>query len=268
LALRDEKGGYVPIGTGFLLAHPFGGRSFNCLVTAKHVIMKDDGQLRNDVFIVANKKTMGIDALQLSVLSHSGIVWKAHAEKDVGIIPIPVIPKIHDLKRLSSDLVEDFSNVREGDEIFFLGFPLSLGATPSRVTPIVRGGMVAMKNEDETFLIDANVFPGNSGSPVFFKPCPFTSGPTGLKLGQIRPPKLIGIVTSYLPYEEVAVSPQTGRARASFQENSGLASVLSMRFIREVLTSSDFQTMLQEILDKEKTTQSPIDQTSPSAPKS
>jgi hypothetical protein len=110
--------------------------------------------------------------------------------------------------------------------------------------------MVALRNEDETFLIDANVFPGNSGSPVFFKLCAFETRGREIKLGPIRPPKLLGLITSYIPYEEVAVSPQTGLPRVIFQENSGLANVLPMRFVREVLSSPDFTQMLQQLIDR------------------
>jgi len=148
------------------------------------------------------------------------------------------------------NIFEVFSNIKEGDDIVFLGFPLQIGVTSNRITPIARSGMVALRNEDETFLIDANVFPGNSGSPVFFKPCAFETRDREIKLGPVRPPRLLGLITSYIPYEEVAVSPQTGLPRVIFQENSGLANVLPMRFVLEVLNSSDFMQMLQRLLDR------------------
>ena len=205
------------------------------MITAKHVVLKEDGQLRTDLFILANKKNQGIDWLELNALSKQGITWKTHPNKDIAAMIIPIIAETHDIRKFMPELFEDFSNIREGDDIFFLGFPLSIGVSAKRITPIVRSGMVALRNEDETFLIDANVFPGNSGSPVFFKPCPFKIDSGGILLDQIRPPKLLG-----LDYELYSIrggggkSPQTGLPRVSFQENSGLTSVLSMRFIKEL----------------------------------
>jgi hypothetical protein len=250
LTVKDASGAFLPIGTGFLVDHLCNGQHFHCLVTAKHVIMKGDGQPRTDLFLLTNKKGQGVDWLELSSLSSSGVMWKTHPEKDVAAIAVPIIYQTHDVMKFMPEIFEDFSNIKEGDDIFFLGFPLQIGVTANRITPIVRSGMVALRNEDGTFLIDANVFPGNSGSPVFFKPCAFETRGREMKLGQIRQPKLLGLITSYIPYEEVAVSPQTGLPRVSFQENSGLANVLPMRFVLEVLNSSDFMQMLQRVLDR------------------
>lgn len=48
-------------------------------------------------------------------------------------------------------------------------------------------------------------------------------------------PFLIGIVKSYVPYEEVAVSRQAGQPRVAFQENSGLALVHPVDCINETI---------------------------------
>jgi len=46
---------------------------------------------------------------------------------------------------------------------------------------------------------------------------------------------LIGIITSYVPYKDIAISQQTGRIRITFEENSGLAAVLPADYIIEVV---------------------------------
>jgi hypothetical protein len=48
---------------------------------------------------------------------------------------------------------------------------------------------------------------------------------------------LLGLVSSYLTYEDIAVSLQTNKPRISFQENSGLASVLPVDFIDEAISA-------------------------------
>ena len=127
------------------------------------------------------------------------------------------------------------SEVSEGDGVFVLGFPLG-EAGEERNYAVVRQGIVArvqdwLKGTGQTFLIDASIFPGNSGGPVLLKP----------ELTSIQGTKsndkcvLIGMVSSYLPYREIAISQQTGRPRMIFEENSGLGVVVPPNVIQETI---------------------------------
>lgn len=208
-----------------------------------------DGQPRTGLFMLNNHREGNIVVVKsFDEFTKEGVEWVPHTEKDIAATICPMNPETDDFRRFTDSLFEEFVNVREGDDIFFLGFPLGI-VIPSRVTPIVRSGMVALKRDDDTFLIEANAYPGNSGSPVFFKPCPFEMGPSGMSLGRIRPPKLIGMMTESISYRDVAISPQTGNVRIVFEENSGLSNVLSARFIRETLNSTNFQNMLQHFIE-------------------
>ena len=120
------------------------------------------------------------------------------------------------------------AEIGEGDEVFVCGFPLGLTGE-ERKYAIVRGGLIArldwdLINDTDSFLLDCFVFPGNSGGPVFLKPQPSISE-DGKSL-QVYPPEFIGIVEGYLPYEDTAYSGQTGRPRVTFEDNSGLATVV------------------------------------------
>lgn len=241
--MRIDDDGYAPIGTSFLINFD----RVNCLITAKHVVFQDD-QTKTGLFILNNLVSGGISARSFDQ-APEWMEWIPHPEKDIAATVFPIV-ETDDARKFGEQLFEEFSNIREGDDIFFLGFPLRI-IVPSRITPIVRGGMVALRRDDDTFLIEANAFPGNSGSPVFFRPCPFQIGPKGFSLGRIRPPKLIGLITQSISYSDVAISRQTGRPRITFEENSGLATVLSIRFIRETLNSEDFQNMLQSVRERE-----------------
>jgi len=244
IAVQEVSGAFTPIGTSFLLA--FGG--FNCVITAKHVVLKD-GQPRTGLFMLNNLRNGSVIAKGFEQFAREGVNWVSHPEQDIAATVCPMNPEADDFKRFSENMLEDFANIREGDDVFFLGFPLGI-TLPRRVTPIVRSGMVALKGDDDTYLIEANAYPGNSGSPIFFKPCPFELGSSGLTLGRIRPPKLTGIMVSFIPYRDVAVSKQTGEERIIFEENSGLANVLSVRFIRETLSSQAFQDMLRSLRER------------------
>jgi hypothetical protein len=123
----------------------------------------------------------------------------------------------------------------EGDSIFVAGFPMGLVARP-RARPLLRSGCIARVQDlyedgGREFLVDAEIFPGNSGGPVFLAPqqLSVTGAPPVQEGG------LIGIVYSYVPYQEIAVSQQTGQPRVIFQENSGLSAVLTVDCIDETI---------------------------------
>lgn len=129
------------------------------------------------------------------------------------------------------------AGLSEGDPVFVLGFPLGLvGGKRNHV--IVRQGCIARVRDllarlEKKFLLDCPVFPGNSGGPVVLKPQMLAV--TGTKA--IRKARLIGIVRGYLPYEEIAVSEQTGLPRVTFQENSGLTEALPVDVVDAVVNS-------------------------------
>jgi hypothetical protein len=118
------------------------------------------------------------------------------------------------------------TGVTAGDGAFVLGFPMNLaGLTRNYV--IVRQGCIArigdmLDGVSPTYLLDAFIFPGNSGSPVILRP----------ELAALQGTKaqaqayLIGIVKGFQPYTDMAISLQTKRPRITFEENSGLAEVL------------------------------------------
>jgi hypothetical protein len=127
----------------------------------------------------------------------------------------------------------DFSS-QQRNGVFVLGYPMGL-VNQKRQYAISRLGSIArirdfFSNQSPTILLDAPVFPGNSGGPVVLKPelASFDGKP-------YRKPLLIGIVSSYVPYEDVAVSLQTGLPRISFQENSGLTLMVPIDEAHEVI---------------------------------
>jgi hypothetical protein len=124
-----------------------------------------------------------------------------------------------------------------GDGVFVLGFPMNLAGV-ERNYVIVRQGCIAriidmLDGTAPTYLLDAFIFPGNSGSPVVLRP--ELSSITGTSPQAHA--GLIGIVNSYRPYIEQATSLQTGHTRVQFEENSGLAEVLPSDYIDQTITS-------------------------------
>jgi hypothetical protein len=46
---------------------------------------------------------------------------------------------------------------------------------------------------------------------------------------------LVGVVSGYVPYQDIAVSQQTGRPRIIFEENSGLATIVPAERVIELV---------------------------------
>ncbi len=246
--VKDSKDEYIPIGTGFLIDY----KTKNFLVTCKHVVNNKE----EDLFACFNLKNGQIARRSiLEIKKQHKVEWIFHRTEDVAMIVFAIDPINDELRKLPKELFENFNELEVGDDIFFLGYPMGLRALKS-ASPIVRAGIISLKESDDTLLIDGTVFPGNSGSPVFLKPSFFNIKQRSL--GTIREAKLIGMINSYLPYSDIAISQQTQKPRIIFEENSGLAKVISMNLIEEIFGYSEFKKMygFEEEKDKELPTTS------------
>jgi S1-C subfamily serine protease len=116
--------------------------------------------------------------------------------------------------------------ISEGDGVFALGFPMGL-VGGDRNFVIVRMGAIArisdaLERASKEILVDIAIFPGNSGGPVITRPEVVSVADTKA----FNRAALLGVVASYVPYQDVAISTQTRRPRVIFEENSGLASIV------------------------------------------
>lgn len=247
--LKNESGEeiIVPIGTGVLILY----KKLYCLVTAGH-IARNNG----DIWFSYNRKDSSVGTFSISdIKKRIKDNWFFHpkSEIDLAITPFPIEETgLADVKTLPENLFEEFKNISDGDDIFFLGFPMGL-VSLKRIKPIVRSGIIARKEENSTFLIDANVFPGNSGSPVFWRPTvvEFKPEKATIHIGSVRPPKFIGIISNYISYRDVAISPYTKKPRIIFEENSGLATVISVDYLLEILQTKDFKSLIEKFIPKD-----------------
>ena len=242
LGTRDSAGDFVPLGTGFLYGHKAkDGLARLFLVTNRHVVQKAE--------ITAVRLNLGGG---FSVLNLADVVvsteWQCHESEDVATIPgnakgplmIERRPQELDifLEEGSAITADECKNISEGNGVFVLGFPMGL-VGDSRNYTTVRGGTIAriqdwQNNEVSTFLIDAAVFPGNSGGPVVIQAEVASVG----KTPRIKRALLIGMISKYITYSDTAISQQTGDARITFVENSGLAVVVPIQVIQEFIEST------------------------------
>jgi S1-C subfamily serine protease len=172
--------------------------------------------------------------------------WSGHPNPEIDVAAISVnIRKLEEEKMQVNFFTSDHDvanrdklvelGITEGDFAYALGFPMELiGGERNYV--LVRSGTIArirdaLSKVSNEFLLDAFIFPGNSGGPVISKPEALAIKGTKSQNAAY----LIGIIKSYVPYQDVAVSLQTNEPRVIFAENSGLAGVLPMDFVQEAV---------------------------------
>lgn len=209
------------------------------LITNKHVI-----QNLANIFIRFNPQDdKPAKDYQISLNSNNKI---GHPNPNVDVAIIPINANLLKEEGMKFSCFNSDSNAftkqnlidigtTEGDSIFVLGFPMGLIGT-ERQHVILRSGCIArirdlFENRNTDYIVDALVFPGNSGGPVILKP--EISNISGTKVNNKA--ALIGIIKSYIPYQDTAISIQTKRPRIIFEDNTGLSLVEPVDYIFETI---------------------------------
>src|SRR5579863_3422083 len=165
------------VGTGFLISDPTpDGKPRTVLVTANHVFRKMPGAIATIGFRVENADgSWRYDPEPLTIREGTKELWIHHPDRDIAIIAIEAPPAFAKAAIPKTWLADDSTftkvNVGPGDQMLALGFPEGLSANAAGF-PILRSGRVASfplspAAAFPTFLLDFNVFPGNSGGPVY-----------------------------------------------------------------------------------------------------
>lgn len=233
------------LGSGFLYgSHVEDTRYRVFLITCRHVL---EGQ--KQVYLRFNPQEKGVPARDYPLNLEKGgqQMWISHPNNEIDVTVANVnlsILRQHSMQVHYFQSDKHVANIdklnelgiSEGDFIYVLGFPMNIiGA--QRNFAIARSGIIArirdvLSGNSKEYLIDSLIFPGNSGGPVITKP----------ELVRLEGTKsnprscLIGMVKSYIPYRDIAISRQTGRPRVIFEDNSGLASVHPVDVIQETIT--------------------------------
>lgn len=237
---------YTPHATGFLV----GFLSEN----------KPEGNIYN-LFLVTNRHVFdGIEKLwfrfdtdsttirfPVSLKNDAGnTLWLQHKNPKVDIAMITISPSVLDGNKVKWKFFveenikysKDFEStgINIGDEIYVIGFPMGISGTIQNYA-IVRSGSISrlddeILKEHNSFLVDAFVFPGNSGGPVVLKPQSLALD--GTKAVNETP--LIGVVSGYRIHQEPLYSHQTNPPMIAgyANQNSGLSFVVPMDFAKEI----------------------------------
>ena len=136
-------------------------------------------------------------------------MWLSHRNKKIDLAMLTVSPQFLTQNGVAWHFVQeelfayhkDFERIgiSPGDEIFITGFPLGLVGETQNFA-LVRSGMLSRTDnevvkEAGAFLVDASIFPGNSGGPIFFKPAAVGLQDTTV----VERAYLLGIVSGNLP---------------------------------------------------------------------
>jgi S1-C subfamily serine protease len=175
-------------------------------------------------------------------------VYSTHSDPDIDLAVVKIDANILDKDGIrfaffkSDQHVADRKSLEdlgftEGDFGYILGFPMGLvGAKRSFV--IVRQGAIArirdyLAGASKEILMDCMIFPGNSGGPAVTKPEAMSIQGTKSQSAAY----LIGVVTQSISYRDVAISQQTKQPRVVFEDNSGLASIVPIQYLVELIQS-------------------------------
>lgn len=232
------------IGTGFFSYRIVdeNGNARPLLVTNKHVLEGRD----SIVLRIRKKERDTFDTINVPLVKDGKVLYFVHPQKEIDIAVLPLNGNFfaeHNLEfcafdidshaMLSGELRE--SGVDEGNLIYMLGFPMGLVNVNSTL-PICRLGCVARMSaaqiaETHNILVDIQNFPGNSGSPIVTRPEIVSIDGTK----SLNKSVLLGIVHSYIPYQEKLVNSQTKQIVEIRSENSGIALVHPVEFIRDIV---------------------------------
>ena len=228
----------VPIGTGFLVLST---RNHLILVTAKHVVLDADGKLFADLAYRVNQIESSSRLLKDADLVQAGAgSWFLSRQDDVAVRFLPV-PRGSSIKAIPLDRFIEESQVEAGTPLAALGFPMGLRSV-DHAKPIARRGMVG-RADSTVVLADLFIFPGNSGGPVLYVPAFKTGGISFGGAEVVRQEMLIGMVSSFIPYSDVAVSRHTKRPRVVFEENSGLANLVPAWVVRNFIATAEVDSL-------------------------
>jgi len=251
IGIRDDKRTTQWVASGFLYGHFLykidekTNRYRVYLVTNRHVL-----EGHRVVYLRFNpREAMPVReyAIDFEAIENPA-AFNTHPDPDIDLAVVRVDPNVLDKDGIQyayfqSDRhiadrqsLEDLA-LSEGDFAYILGFPMGL-VGEHRSFVVVRQGAIArvrdyLAGASKEILMDCMIFPGNSGGPTVTKP-------EAMAIHGTRPQNaayLIGVVAQSITYSDVAISLQTKRPRVVFEDNSGLASIIPIQYVVDLIQS-------------------------------
>ena len=176
-------------GTGFMYSFETNGETYPFIVTNKHVVFDPNSDYVPTAgfltFLLGENDQPRLGESVRVEVNGWGTAWFGHPDPNVDICVYPLLPIIEHVQRehgvpvftmsisSSSDRIAEhqLAEVDAIETVTFVGYPNGIWDS-SNLLPVARQGITAspMAVDFEgapKFLIDASVFGGSSGSPVF-----------------------------------------------------------------------------------------------------
>lgn len=236
--MLEDGGVGSSIGTGFLLHAPFNessNKSRTFLISNKHVFANPLGKLQFN--FNREKKENEADLGNIISFEQKGFshLYTEHPDPSIDLACVNVSSitmKENQVfyRNLNIEMVVDFSKDKllPGAEVWFVGYPENRFDTVNNL-PLLRKGHISSLpkvdfNSKPQIVIDAQVFPGSSGSPVFTE----INGSF----------KLLGIVTeTMIKHGKLQVLPALHNGMG-IQQTLGLGLVLKATLLQELIESA------------------------------
>ena len=171
--------GVVSSGTSFVFSiNQSKDSSIPLLITNYHVV---ENAINGYVEMHVSKN--GIPTKDVARVQFDGSILQTNRLGNLDLVAFPLAGAVNDLQRKGTFLFykgidpnliprgEVLTDLSAIEDITFIGYPSSIYDTNNKI-PVIRRGITATPiwndfQGNKEFLIDAGVFPGSSGSPVF-----------------------------------------------------------------------------------------------------
>lgn len=190
------------VGTASFFSYQDSGDArYHFLVTNRHVV---ENAKRFAFFFIKGQDKHPVLGEQMDILvDQPQYTWHYHSDPEVDIAVMPLAPVLDGLKNKEIEIFlksiphtviptqEQLAEMDALEEILFVGYPIGLYDS-ANLTPIWRSGITATPPQLDyenrpAFLIDASVFPGSSGSPVFlYRHGGYRNRQGGLEIGRTQ----------------------------------------------------------------------------------
>lgn len=176
--LKDNS---ISVGTGCIFNYEVDGKAYLFLVTNKHIIKNSSEATL--LFNLTDKKIPLLGQRHGVRIANFENQWTGHKSPDIDVAIMPFAPIYAQLtsqniyvyfKAIGRNFIptnEQLDQIDAIEDVVFIGYPNNI-YDRANLLPIVRKGTTATPISVDfegkpVFLIDASIFPGSSGSPVF-----------------------------------------------------------------------------------------------------
>jgi len=171
---------YNILGTGVVFYVTWGKVVVPVVVTARHVIEGLNKKFPDSVKVRFSwhddKSVYSYFGVSVPLKLNGNQNWLSFSDSSIDLACFPLLTKDYNpsdsVQMIPYSYFPAKSNYFEGEDVFVLGYPGSVGKN-YWTRALVRKGIISwlpkIESSGQKFLIDCPVFPGNSGGPVFTK---------------------------------------------------------------------------------------------------